>query len=58
LRLRGVERGGRAVRQAGAVGICQRLKPLIEIIAKAVPGRSKSGRRRKAVAAVANWWVP
>jgi TetR/AcrR family transcriptional repressor of nem operon len=42
-------RCGTPVRSAFASG----LEPLIEIIAKAVPGRSKSGRRRKAVAAVA-----
>ena len=42
-------RCGNPVRSAFARG----LEPLIEIIAKAVPGRSKSGRRRKAVAAVA-----
>ena len=42
-------RCGKPVRSAFARG----LEPLIEIIAKAVPGRSKSGRRRKAVAAVA-----
>ncbi len=42
-------RCGKPVRSVFAHG----LEPLIEIIAKAVPGRSKSGRRRKAVAAVA-----
>jgi TetR/AcrR family transcriptional regulator, transcriptional repressor for nem operon len=42
-------RCGKPVRSAFARG----LEPLIEIIAKTVPGRSKSGRRRKAVAAVA-----
>jgi TetR/AcrR family transcriptional repressor of nem operon len=42
-------RCGKPVRSAFARG----LEPLIEIVAKAVPGRSKSGRRRKAVAAVA-----
>ena len=42
-------RCGKPVRSAFASG----LEALIEIIAKAVPGRSKSGRRRKAVAAVA-----
>jgi len=44
-----VARCGKPVRSAFARG----LEPLIEIIAKAAPGRSKSGRRRKAVAAVA-----
>jgi hypothetical protein len=44
LRLRGVERGGRAVRQAGAVGICP-LESLIEIIAKAVRNRADGARR-------------
>jgi TetR/AcrR family transcriptional repressor of nem operon len=42
-------RCGKPVRSAFGSG----LEALIEIIAKAVPGRSKSGRRRKAVAAVA-----
>ena len=42
-------RCGKPVRSAFASG----LEALIEIIAKAVPSRSKSGRRRKAVAAVA-----
>jgi len=42
-------RCGKPVRSAFARG----LEPLIEIIAKAVPVRSKSERRRKAVAAVA-----
>src|SRR5580698_6562051 len=42
-------RCGKPVRSAFARG----LESLIELIAKAVPGRSKSGRRRKAVAAVA-----
>lgn len=42
-------RCGKPVRSAFASG----LEALIEIIAEAVPGRSKSGRRRKAVAAVA-----
>jgi TetR/AcrR family transcriptional regulator, transcriptional repressor for nem operon len=42
-------RCGKPVRSAFASG----LEGLIEIITKAVPGRSKSGRRRKAVAAVA-----
>ncbi|MEA2818296.1 MAG: TetR/AcrR family transcriptional regulator, transcriptional repressor for nem operon [Bradyrhizobium sp.] len=42
-------RYGKPVRAEFARG----LESLIEIIAKAVPGRSKSGRRRKAVAAVA-----
>jgi TetR/AcrR family transcriptional regulator, transcriptional repressor for nem operon len=42
-------RCGKPVRSAFARG----LEPLIEIIAKAVPGGSKSDRRRKAVAAVA-----
>ncbi|MGB6285490.1 MAG: TetR/AcrR family transcriptional regulator, partial [Xanthobacteraceae bacterium] len=42
-------RCGKPVRSAFARG----LEPLIEIIAKTVPGRSKSDRRRKAVAAVA-----
>jgi TetR/AcrR family transcriptional repressor of nem operon len=42
-------RCGKAVRTAFAEG----LGPLIEIVAKTVPGRSKAVRRRKAVAAVA-----
>src|ERR1700733_6091406 len=42
-------RCGNAVRSAFAEG----LGPLIDIVAKAVPGRSKAVRRRKAVAAVA-----
>ena len=42
-------RSGKAVREAFAEG----LEPLIEILAKAVPGRSKATRRRKAVAAMA-----
>jgi TetR/AcrR family transcriptional repressor of nem operon len=42
-------RCGKSVRAAFANG----LEPLIDIVAKAVPGRSKTARRRKAVAAVA-----
>ncbi len=42
-------RSGKAVREAFAEG----LEPLIEILANAVPGRSKVARRRKAVAAMA-----
>lgn len=42
-------RCGKSVRSAFARG----LEPLIEVVAKAVPGRSKAVRRRKAVAAVA-----
>jgi len=42
-------RCGKPVRSVFARG----LEPLIEIVAKAVPGRSKSERRRKAIAAVA-----
>ena len=42
-------RCGKPVRQAFARG----LQPLIEIVAGAVPGRSKAARRRKAIAAVA-----
>jgi TetR/AcrR family transcriptional repressor of nem operon len=42
-------RSGKAVREAFAEG----LEPLIDILAKAVPGRSKATRRRKAVAAMA-----
>jgi TetR/AcrR family transcriptional repressor of nem operon len=42
-------RCGKPVRTAFAQG----LEPLIDIVAKAIPGRSKAGRRRKAVAAVA-----
>jgi TetR/AcrR family transcriptional repressor of nem operon len=44
-----VARSGRPVRQAFAEG----LRPLIDILADAVPGRSKALRRRKAVAAMA-----
>ena len=42
-------RSGKAVRDAFAEG----LEPLIDILAEAVPGRSKAARRRKAVAAMA-----
>jgi TetR/AcrR family transcriptional regulator, transcriptional repressor for nem operon len=42
-------RGGKAVRKAFADG----LEPLIDILAKSLPGRSKAERRRKAVAAMA-----
>ncbi len=42
-------RSGKVVRQAFAEG----LEPLIDILAKAVPGRTKAVRRRKAVAAMA-----
>lgn len=42
-------RGGKKVREAFAEG----LEPLIDILAEAVPGRSKAIRRRKAVAAMA-----
>ena len=42
-------RCGKPVRTAFAQG----LEPLIDIVAKAIPGRSKAARRRKAVAAVA-----
>jgi TetR/AcrR family transcriptional repressor of nem operon len=42
-------RSGPAVREAFTEG----LEPLIDIFAKAVPGRSKAARRRKAVAALA-----
>src|SRR5580692_1490523 len=42
-------RCGKPVRAAFAGG----LEPLIEIVTKAIPGRSKATRRRKAVAAVA-----
>jgi TetR/AcrR family transcriptional repressor of nem operon len=42
-------RSGKAVRDAFADG----LESLIEILTKAVPGRSKTARRRKAVAAMA-----
>jgi len=42
-------RCGKPVRAAFASG----LEPLIEVIAKAIPGRSKAMRRRRAVAAVA-----
>lgn len=44
-----VARCGKPVRAAFAGG----LEPLIELVAKAIPGRSKAIRRRKAVAAVA-----
>jgi TetR/AcrR family transcriptional regulator, transcriptional repressor for nem operon len=43
-------RSGKSVRRAFAQG----LEPLIEILAEAVPGRSKAARRRKAVAAMAS----
>jgi TetR/AcrR family transcriptional regulator, transcriptional repressor for nem operon len=42
-------RGGKVVRAAFADG----LRSLIDILAEAVPGRSKAARRRKAVAAMA-----
>ena len=42
-------RSGESVRRAFAEG----LEPLIDIIAKAVPGRSRAARRRKALAAMA-----
>jgi TetR/AcrR family transcriptional repressor of nem operon len=42
-------RSGKVVRQAFADG----LEPLIDILAKALPGRTKAARRRKAVAAMA-----
>jgi TetR/AcrR family transcriptional regulator, transcriptional repressor for nem operon len=42
-------RSGKAVRKAFADG----LEPLIDILAEAIPGRSKAVRRRKAVAAMA-----
>jgi TetR/AcrR family transcriptional regulator, transcriptional repressor for nem operon len=42
-------RSGKAVRNAFAEG----LEPLIEILARSVPGRTKAIRRRKAVAAMA-----
>ena len=42
-------RSGKVVRKAFAEG----LEPLIDILAKAVPGRTKAVRRRKAVAAMA-----
>jgi TetR/AcrR family transcriptional regulator, transcriptional repressor for nem operon len=43
-------RGGKPVRAAFAEG----LETLIEIVARAVPGKSKAARRRKAVATVAD----
>jgi TetR/AcrR family transcriptional repressor of nem operon len=42
-------RCGKPVRTAFSHG----LEPLIDVVAKAVPGRSKAARRRKAIAAVA-----
>jgi TetR/AcrR family transcriptional regulator, transcriptional repressor for nem operon len=42
-------RGGKAVRAAFAEG----LRPFLDILAEAVPGRSKATRRRKAVATIA-----
>ena len=42
-------RGGKAVRAAFAEG----LRPFLDILAEAVPGRSKAARRRKAVATMA-----
>ncbi len=42
-------RGGNAVRKAFADG----LRPLIDILAKSIPGRSKAVRRSKALAAMA-----
>jgi TetR/AcrR family transcriptional repressor of nem operon len=42
-------RSGKAVRGAFAAGV----EPLIEIIARSIPGRSAATRRRKAVAAMA-----
>ena len=44
-----VARSGKAVRKAFAEG----LEPLIDILAQAIPGKSKTARRRKAVAAMA-----
>ena len=42
-------RGGKAVRGAFADG----LRPFLDILAEAIPGRSKAARRRKAVATMA-----
>jgi TetR/AcrR family transcriptional repressor of nem operon len=42
-------RGGRGARQTFEDG----LRPMLDILTKAVPGRSKAARRRKAVAAMA-----
>ena len=42
-------RSGKIVRKAFAEG----LAPLIDILAQSIPGKSKAGRRRKAVAAMA-----